>query len=60
MNKVLNGFDPGQNEHDRRMLFEVTGMRLFRDEFQDEDSSDLEGDEGYEELLPSFDDAAMP
>ena len=34
------------------MLFEVTGMRLIRDEFQDEDGSDSDGVE-VEELLPS-------
>ena len=49
--KVLDGFDPKQNVQDRRTLFEVTGMRLIKGEFQNEDdSSDSEGDE--EELLP--------
>ena len=51
--KILSGFDLGNNEQDRRMLFEVTGMRIFRDEFLEMDSSDSEGDEEQEELLPS-------
>ena len=51
--KVLSGFDLQNNQQDRRMLFEVTGMRIFRDEFVDADSSDSEGDEEQEELLPS-------
>ena len=50
--KVTDGFDPQNNEKDRRMLFEVTGMRLLRDEFQGEDGSDSDGVE-VEELLPS-------
>ena len=32
-NKVLNGFDPVYDEQDRRMLFEVTGLRLNKEEF---------------------------
>lgn len=37
------------------MLYEVTGMRLRRDEFWGEQSSDSdsEGDDEQEELLPS-------
>ena len=35
---IMEGFDPDNNEQDRRMLYEVTGMRLNRDEFLDEDS----------------------
>ena len=31
--KVLNGFDPARNDQDRRILFEVTGMRLDKDDF---------------------------
>ena len=38
--KVLEGFDPINNQLDRRMLFEVTGMRLHSDEFNDNSSSD--------------------
>ena len=51
--KVLSGFDPENNVQDRRTLFEVTGMRIFRDEFLEEDSSDSEWDEEQEELHPS-------
>ena len=51
MAKVLSGIDLQNNEQDRRMLFEVTGMRIFRDEFLEEDSS--ENDEEQEELHPS-------
>ena len=32
--KVLEGFDPVNNVVDRRLLFEVTGMRLHSDEFR--------------------------
>ena len=49
----MEGFDPKNNAQDRRMLFEVTGMRLFRDEFQQEDSSDSDEEFNFEELLPS-------
>ena len=51
--KVLDGFDPANNELDRRILYEVTGMRLRSSEFRDEDSSDSSGDQAIEELLPS-------
>ena len=53
MTKVLSGLDLENNEQDRRILFEVTGMRIFKDEFLEDDSSDSEGDEDQEELLPS-------
>ena len=46
---MLEGFDPVNNVVDRRLLFEVTGMRLHSDEFQDGESS--ESDQG-DELLP--------
>ena len=50
--KVLDGFDPAGNMQDRRMLYEVTGMRLDREDFQNEaHSSDSEGAEQAEELL---------
>ena len=50
--KVLEGFDPINNEMDRLMLFEVTGMRLRNNEFQDDSSSDSENNTASEELLP--------
>jgi len=31
---VLNGFEPGDSEQDRRVFFEVTKMRLDQNEFQ--------------------------
>ena len=39
----MNGFDPRTNEKDRRMLYEVAGVRLFPDEFRDDSSSDSDG-----------------
>jgi len=33
--QVLNGFDPENNVQDRRILYEVTGMRIFGQEFRD-------------------------
>ena len=53
--KILQGFNPVQNEQDRRILYEFTGMRLYKDEFRDEASSDDEdGDEDEQgsQLLP--------
>jgi len=45
---VVDGFDPLTSVEDRRILFEVTGMRLYRDEFRDQNSSD-ESDEEEDE-----------
>ena len=50
--KLLDGFDPANNQHDRLILYEVTGMRLRRDEFRDQSSSNSENDEFSEEILP--------
>ena len=36
---VLSGFDPVSDLTDRRLLYEVTGIRLFKEEFNDRDSS---------------------
>ena len=33
-------FDPASNEQDRRILYEVTGLRLYSDEFIDSESTD--------------------
>jgi len=49
--KVLDGFDPINNEVDRRMLFEVTGMRLRNSEFQDDSSSDSAANDDDDEVL---------
>ena len=38
--------------HDRLILYEVTGMRVRVDEFQDNSSSDCSEDETRQELLP--------
>ena len=39
----MDGFEPigdtDSNQLDRRLLYEVTGLRLFEDEFKGEDSS---------------------
>ena len=35
-------FDPTEDKWDRRMLFEVTGIRLDEDEFLESDTSDEE------------------
>lgn len=43
MVEFLNGFDPDHNEQDRRLLYEVAGMRINEGEFMDEDL-----DEEYE------------
>ena len=48
---LVEGFDVMKNEQDRRILYEVLGMRIYRDEFMDEDSSDSQG-EDREPLLP--------
>ena len=37
--KVIDGFNPETNDNDRRLLYEVTGLRLYQDEYIDEDSS---------------------
>ncbi len=38
--KLLKNFEPETDLLDRRILYEVTRMRLNEDEFKDEDSSD--------------------
>ena len=43
--KVLIGFDPENNKQDRRILFEVTGMRIALDEFRAEESSASDSDQ---------------
>lgn len=46
--KVLEGFDPSQDAIDRRILFEVTGIRLYKDEFNESSSED--SDEGNSDI----------
>ena len=45
IDRMLQPFDPEQDVNDRRILYEVTSMRLYRDEFLEEASfnSDEEG-----------------
>ena len=33
---IIDGFDALENEQDRRILYEVLGMRIFEEEFRDE------------------------
>ena len=50
---MLRDFDPAMNENDRRILFEVTGMRLDKDDFRDGESSnetDSDSDEASNPL----------
>ena len=44
ISKVLIGFDPDINPIDRRILYEVTRMRLHEDEFHDQSSSNSDDD----------------
>ena len=43
--QVIEGFDLLNNEQDRRILYEVLGLRIYRDEFRDEESSDSLGED---------------
>ena len=52
--KIMEGFDPENDKMDRRILYEVTGLALIKDEFLDEDSSDSD------EELPLEDDGNDP
>ena len=61
---VLSGFDPGSDLTDRRLLYEVTGIRLYKEEFNDHDSSssassDEERDAGKNQQLLDIDYAMM-
>ena len=40
--KLLVRFDPEDDKLDRKALFEVTGIRLYEDDFLDSDTSDEE------------------
>ena len=52
--KILEGFDPENDKMDRRILYEVTGLALIKDEFLDDDSSDSDKE------LPLEDDGNDP
>ena len=56
-NTVVEGFDALNNEQDRRILYEMLGMRIYRDEFRDEDSSDSQRED--KEPLLAIDYAFM-
>ena len=43
---IMVGFDPENNEQDRRILYEVMGMRIYRGEFHENSSSESDGEEG--------------
>ena len=55
---VLDGFDPENIALDRRILYEVTGMRLNVDDYLDEESSASDND-GEEYETTDFDYAFM-
>ena len=55
--QLLEGFDPLNDPQDRRILFEVTGMRIYESEFHDEETSDSEGES--REVAQPFDYAFM-
>ena len=46
LEQLLDGFDPVQNKADRRILFELTGLRLYDGEFKDCETSSDDDDEG--------------
>ena len=61
---VLEGFDPVNDSMDRRMLYDVTGIRLYKDEFNDRDSSSSansgdEQDQGSRQQLLDIDYAMI-
>ena len=49
--KILDGFDPDNDKMDRRILYEVTGLTLIKDEFIDDDSSDSDGESLAQDLM---------
>ena len=48
LEELLSGFDPALNEADRRILFELTGLRIYQDEFKDHDTSSSEDEQDEE------------
>ena len=58
---LLDGFQPigatASNELDRRLLFEVTGFQLYKDEFEGNGSSDSDSDS--EEQSPDIRASAL-
>ena len=43
--KLYRGFDPENEQWDRRLLYEVTGVRMSEQEFRESDTSDDEKEE---------------
>ena len=43
--KLYHHFDPEDNKWDRRLLFEVTGVRMDEQEFRESDTSDDDKEE---------------
>ena len=39
ISRLLEGFNPDGDDIDRRLLYDVTGLRIDPDEFKDESSS---------------------
>ena len=60
MSELLDGFNAKDNLHDRRILYEVAGMRFGDDELRDagSSSSEVSSTEG-DETFSSFDYAIM-
>ena len=48
----MDGFDPKNSVNDRRLLYEVTGKRMFANEFKDGASSEDEW--YYDEDMPDL------
>ena len=56
---MLKGFEPFSDKLDRRLLYEVTALELFENEFKGEDSSDsddFEQDSALYMVNPDSDD----
>ena len=48
MDRIWKELDPEDDEFDRRLLYEVTGRRLYESEYRGDDTSDEEEDDGKE------------
>jgi len=57
--ELINGFDPENEKKDRRTLYEITGLRLYLEEFQEDDSSDS-GDEALDSDGGGSSDKVVP
>ena len=62
LDEMLAVFDPETDEKDRRILFEVTKVRLDESEFRERDSSDSQesnSDSGLDSMLLDINKSAM-